>query len=94
MTDLRWILRPMLFSTNEQAYITYLYFMKWWGPGFANAYSLEVLIQTFSCSLYLARCVPVLVQCHELRRLGSLLPLVQWLAFCWPNYVAMIYNIN
>ncbi len=25
MTDLSWILRPMLFSTNEQAYIPFLY---------------------------------------------------------------------
>ncbi len=39
MTDLSWILRPMLFSTNEQA--TYLSFMKWWRPGFINAYSVE-----------------------------------------------------
>ncbi len=26
--------------------LIYLSFMKWWRPGFANAYSLEVLIQT------------------------------------------------
>ncbi len=39
MIDLSLILRPMLFSTKEQAYIPCI-------PSFANAHSLEVLIQT------------------------------------------------
>ncbi len=45
MTDLRWILRPMLFSTNEQAYIPFLYEVvtSWLCK---CIHSLEVLIQT------------------------------------------------
>ncbi len=67
-----------------------------------NCYSKHTQIQSVnypnisgdSLAPILACCVPVLMQCHELLRLWSLLPLVQWLAFCLPNYATMIYNNN
>ncbi len=46
MTDLSWILRPMLFSTNEQAYIPFFYevVMSWLCK--CIQCRIEVLIQT------------------------------------------------